>query len=125
MSITHPLSRPDIDVARLADEMSAALGKPVALNVAHSTGTAAGEVVVVDPATGEHMSVDPEIVRKVIDAHVFTVPTDQPLPIENLAAAVRQATTFAQLKAALEEYAGVEAEKSVRCRTVAREKAQR
>lgn len=99
MSTRHPLKRADIDdYAALADELSAALGRPVALSARAPTDEREGVLIVLDAATGEPVDVDDEQVASVVTDHTPVVHED---PADALVRAVEGASTVAQLRDAL------------------------
>lgn len=89
----HPLTR-EIDVETFQDEMSARLGRPVAV-VCRAPGQPR-LLFVLDPATGGEVEVSAADMESALSAH--RPPAG---PSDTFAAAVKAATTLDGLKAAL------------------------
>lgn len=98
----------DIHSRLLSDELSTALGRPVEVSFITAgqfddEGTPIPSVIyVMDPDTGDDLTVDPAVVDRVVRAHVRPAP---PPSDEDQRAAIRAemdaATTIATLKAAM------------------------
>ncbi len=66
----HALNRGDVDLTRLAGELSERLGRPVALTARFPTQGQDGVLIVVDPATGQELNVDGRTVVGAVRSHV-------------------------------------------------------
>lgn len=98
----------DVDGGSLADQFTAALGRPVAVTTVNK-GTPGnvtiGTVVLVDPATGNELpDQDATKVNNVLAAHV--VPPPPVTPHKALMNALASAANLSDLKAALMTFAG-------------------
>lgn len=105
-----PISK-DVDPGTLADQLTAALGIPVAVSVRQpgqkddKGKDLPGVVVLLDATTGQELpDQDAKKVADVLAAHV--IPPDPVSPAKALADALGSAATLADLKAALVAYAG-------------------
>lgn len=110
MTVRHTLDRGDVDLGLLTEEVSARLGHPVAL------AAGSGVLVVIGPATGEHLDVDEAAVASAVAEHV--PPAPDPDPLQQLETALTGATTVAKLREALTVYVGAERRRRERARPV-------
>lgn len=101
MAIVHPVSRTDVDLGGLADELLAALGVGDSVELGH------GELRVLT-AAGEALDVDPAVVQNALASHVPRPP--ELAPVEVLAQALQAAVSLADVLAALRTWADAQAE---------------
>lgn len=95
-------TRRPVDLAALADELTARLGRPVVLGgtLPQDAEDGVGRLSVRDAETGEE--IDDEAVADVVEAHV---PPVRVSPAAQLVKAAEEARTIAQLSAAIVAYA--------------------
>jgi hypothetical protein len=101
--IKHKVNRSDIDFAQLSTELSAVFGRSVGVQLT-APADQSGELIVVDNVSGAWLDVDPAAVASAITAHVAL--PEPKTPHKALADTLGTATNIADLRAALQAFAG-------------------
>lgn len=99
--IRHPFDPDDVALDQLKVELEARLGRPIELLTSESTEAEPSALILEDPATGEHLDVDPVMVAEVLSVHT---PAVRLTAEEQALAAFEAATTVVERLAVFRAY---------------------